>query len=117
MDWAAWLYSAQVHTYSWGEQDVQVQNMQIIPRPKADYNSFLTLSYPTEPRQIPFRYFIQRFEGMSSEETVAGEELSEICLLLLAQTKSILSMSLEDTVLPRNVILIHDWMILIPRPS
>jgi len=70
---------------------------------------------------IPFKYFLTRFpkswlqnDDGAPPESKAGE-LKEIYHLLLEKTKTALEIKDDGAHIPHNVILVKEWIMVIPR--
>ncbi|KAL9619412.1 MAG: hypothetical protein Q9160_006007, partial [Pyrenula sp. 1 TL-2023] len=99
------------------------KHMQVIPHPvtvngvEDGFQFFPDLESSTQATAVPFKNFIERCRGLSGETSKRDQQIFEMYLRLLAQTRAALSIPPEDPVCPHNVVLTQDWMILIPRRS
>src|SRR5262249_16767501 len=86
------------------------KHMQIIPRPENGPPLFPgranTASLPA-----PFLYFVRQI----NDEFVPIQSLVEMYVSLLAQAKESLGISGDTRPCPHNVVLVKEWMMVIPR--
>ncbi|KAL1613939.1 hypothetical protein SLS54_010149 [Diplodia seriata] len=85
------------------------KHLQLFTHP-ADFTLF-----PDRPdahaAKIPFRYFLRRF----GSATPSAQLLLDAYNSLLAEAKQALGVSVEASACPHNVVLVKEWMLVIPR--
>lgn len=67
------------------------------------------------PPVVPFRYFLHRFSKTANAEPVTGGRLLEVYETLLDECKEALGLPKGAKKCPHNVVLVKEWMMLIPR--
>ncbi|RHZ55395.1 putative phosphorylase [Aspergillus thermomutatus] len=92
------------------------KHVQILPRPAH--------LFPDDPNLdsgvIPFQYFVRRLGDLDFENLACPSRLSETYQDLLAEAKESLGQSPGtdgEGYFPHNVVLVRDWIVVIPRRS
>ncbi|KAF8246816.1 putative phosphorylase [Wilcoxina mikolae CBS 423.85] len=67
------------------------------------------------PRVVPYRYFLHRFPNAAAADPITGGHILEIYLTLLEECKAALGIPKGAKVCPHNVVLVKEWMMVIPR--
>jgi ATP adenylyltransferase/5',5'''-P-1,P-4-tetraphosphate phosphorylase II len=90
----------------------QHKHMQLFEKPLSgeDGKGFVLFPEAEPPPPVPFKYFIEHFKTEPSTE-----ELSSTYEKLLVKTREALGLPKDAKRCPHNMILVKEWMMMIPR--
>lgn len=96
------------------------KHVHVIIRPESDQHTVDRFRmFPDdetlESKNIPFKYFIERFRLAGTEQKAAGVVLKRKYDMLLNKTRVALGITNSEDICPHHMILVNEWMLLIPR--
>ncbi|MCJ1351771.1 MAG: hypothetical protein MMC33_001755 [Icmadophila ericetorum] len=96
------------------------KHVQVLPRPPVhslidDEFSLLPDRGSFDPRSLPFLCFFKPLDNIDSNQSANRSELLDIYDDLLTQVRTALDIDGDEEICPHNVILVKEWMMLIPR--
>jgi ATP adenylyltransferase/5',5'''-P-1,P-4-tetraphosphate phosphorylase II len=93
------------------------KHMQILPMPKSEDGFSFFPDREDGYSRVPYAHFMHYFNSPIMGRLIDGKQLHEIYLRLLRLGRQVMRIAEDDkeTFFPHNVILVQEWMLLIPR--